>query len=108
MKHLWRNLLLGVLLGALGGPLAGNALLGAEGPAFASGETLRYKLFWPGGFSLGEAVLAVTPSEKELRFELTVEADLPAHNIADSFTSTAARENLCSSGFQRKSREGKN
>jgi hypothetical protein len=114
LKHLWRNLLLAVLLGAGaqgGGPLADKPLLGAEGPGaplpgFASGETLRYKLFWPGGFSLGEAVLAITPSEKELRFELTVEADLPTHNIVDSFTSVATRETLCSSKFQRKSREG--
>ena len=113
-KPLLRNFLLAVLLGAGawgGGPLAENPLLGAEGavaplPAFASGETLRYKLYWPSGINLGEAVLTVAPSEKELRFELTVEADLPTHNIVDVFTSIATRDKLCSSEFQRKSREG--
>jgi len=114
VNRIGKFLLLAALLGAaalcagtLGGYQRVSASQGAVAlQGFAAGETLRYKLLWPSGVGLGEALLAVSPADKGVRFELSVEADLPIHNITDSLTSLATSEGLCSLESQKKTQEG--
>ena len=116
MSYLRRYLFTGVLLVAgmssIGSVFRCRAVLAAQGSQspsldFGGGETLKLKLLWPSGVSLGEAVFVSAPTEKnKLRFELTVEADLPGHDIVESYTSLAARDTLCSLQFQKKGKEG--
>jgi len=75
-------------------------------PAMGKGETLRYRLLWPSGVTLGEAVAVASPSDKGWSFALTVEANLPARDINDEFTSLATGQDLCSLEFPEKVREG--
>ena len=115
MNRLRKFLLLAALLssaalcaGSLEGLQRGLATQGVVAPwqGFALGEALRYKLIWPSGVSLGEALLAVSPADNGVRFELSVEADLPIHNIIDSLTSVATPDALCSLQSQKKIQEG--
>ena len=66
-----------------------------------------YKLLWPSGLSLGEAVIAASSTGKEIHLTVTVEAELPQHNVRYSFSSTATEEKLCSLHFQQEINEGR-
>lgn len=93
-------------------------LLTARGPAqsapqasptaalFNGGETLRFKLSWPSGVSLGEAVLTSSVSKGQLNLDMTIEADLPIQNISGKFTSVSTADGLCSIQYHRKMMEG--
>lgn len=93
--------LLLVLPGKLGAQAAP-----ASWPPLAKGERLVYKLLWPSGLPLGEAVLNASRAGQEVRFSLTVDADLPQHHASYSFSSTATDE-LCSRRFRQRSQEGR-
>ena len=75
-------------------------------PALASGETLKFKLLWPSGVAMGEAIMTAAAGQNDLHFEMKIEAKLPVYNIAGSFTSSASREGLCSIQYHRKMTEG--
>jgi len=93
--------LLLVLPGTLGAQAAP-----ASWPPLATGERLIYKLLWPSGLPLGEAVLDASRADQEFRLSLTVDADLPQHHASYSFSSTATDE-LCSLRFRQRSQEGR-
>ena len=73
---------------------------------FGGGETLRFKLLWPSGVGLGEAVLTVSTAQSQLHLDMTVEADLPIRNISGKFSSVATADGLCSIQYHRKMIEG--
>lgn len=114
MNFIFKNWLLVAVLGSVVWcvtPGRGARALPAQEarPALAalvSGETLKLRLLWPSGVTLGEAVMSATAGQNDLHFEMTVEADLPIHNISGSFTSIATREGLCSIQYHRKMNEG--
>ena len=92
-----------VLSAAPGVPAAGAA------PAFrplTNGEKLTYKLIWPSGVSLGEAVMEASPSGAETHFQVTVEINLPQYALRHSSSSVAAGEALCSLRFHQETGEG--
>jgi len=97
-----RNLVL--LAAALGAPVAQGAQ--NRPPAISSAETVKFKLLWPSGVTLGEAVLSVTPAKGEVRFEMTMEAATPIRNFSAAFSSVATADGLCSLQFHRKTTEG--
>lgn len=74
---------------------------------FDGGERLVYRLFWPSGIPLGEAVFEVTAQGDELHFEATIEARLPQYRFNSTFSAVAEREGLCSLQFHQKIEEGK-
>jgi hypothetical protein len=73
---------------------------------FSGGETLRFKLMWPSGVGLGEAVLTVSAGQSQVHLDMTVDADLPIQNISGKFSSVATPEGLCSIQYHRKMTEG--
>ena len=70
------------------------------------GEKLVYRLLWPSGVILGEAVFQVASSGEQVQFRLDVEAQVPQYNLRDSFRSTATRVGLCSLQFRQEIKEG--
>lgn len=74
-------------------------------PPFSNGETLVYKLLWPSGLSLGEAVLRASVAGDEVRLTATVDAALPQHNVLYVFSSVSTQE-LCSLRFHQRVQEG--
>ena len=79
----------------------------AQAQDFSNGEVLRLRLLWPSSMGLGEAVLTATPvNPNQMRFEATVDVDLPVRRISASLTSLATRDELCSLRFERKGMEG--
>jgi uncharacterized protein DUF3108 len=94
-----------ILLTARGlAPSAPQASPGAS--LFGGGETLRFKLLWPSGVGLGEAVLTVSAGQSQLHLDMTVDADLPIQNISGKFSSVATPDGLCSIQYHRKMTEG--
>lgn len=94
------------ILPAASGP-APSARQASQGASlFGGGETLRFKLSWPSGVSLGEAVLTASVVQGQLHLEMTVEADLPIQNISGKFSSVATADGLCSIQYHRKMTEG--
>ena len=79
----------------------------APAPASPEEESLTYRLLWPSGVTLGEAVLRSSFSGEELHLQLTVEAGLPQYNISHSSSSVATREGICSLRFEAETSEGK-
>ena len=75
-------------------------------PASLRGEKLVYRLRWPSGVNLGEAVFQVASSGDQVQFRLDVEAQLPQYNLRDSFFSTATSKGLCSLQFRQEIKEG--
>ena len=98
-----------VLLGCtvMGNPSASAAENGAA-PflLFDEQESLTYRLLWPSGLTLGEAVLRGSFSGEELHFQFTLETGLPQYNISHSSSSVATKDGLCSLQFQGKTRWG--
>ena len=72
----------------------------------AKGEKLTYKLLWPSGVSLGEAVMESSPSGAETHFQVTVEISLPQYALRHSSSSAATGEALCSLRFHQETGEG--
>ena len=95
--------LLGSLLGLAFG--SGRAAA-AEFRPFEEGERLIYRLLWPSGITLGEAVFQVSRQGEELHFEATLEARLPQYRVSYSFSSVATKETLCSLRYQQTLKEG--
>ncbi|MBI3894572.1 MAG: DUF3108 domain-containing protein [Acidobacteria bacterium] len=87
-----------ILLGASSGDPVARAA-----PSFSpltSGERLTYRLLWPSGLNLGEAILEASPSATETHFQMTVEISLPQYVLRHSSSSVAAGEGLCSLQFR--------
>jgi hypothetical protein len=78
----------------------------AEFPPFESGEKLVYRLLWPSGIPLGEAVFEVSRQDKELHFDVTLDARLPQYSIRYHFSSVATQEGLCSLRYQQTMKDG--
>ncbi len=93
----------GCLLALAPGPAPGQS---ADFRPFVEGERLVYRLLWPSGLPLGEAVFEVTPQGNELHFRASVEASLPQNRFNSTFSAVAAREKLCSLQFHQKLEEG--
>ena len=93
-------------LAACAGPYAAAQQASSPFPPLQQGETLRYRLQWPSGLTLGEATLRAIPSGKEVRLELTVEAGLPQYTLRDTFSAVATQEDLCSLQFRQEISEG--
>jgi hypothetical protein len=86
---------------------APSALQASQGASlFAGGETLRFRLLWPSGVGLGEAVLTVSAGQSQLHLDMTVDADLPIQKISGKFSSVATPNGLCSIQYHRKMIEG--
>jgi hypothetical protein len=65
-------------------------------------ETLRYRVNWPGGGSLGDVTLSAQKTESGgWNFGMSANAGIPVVPIADKYNSTAAGGDLCSSTLQR-------
>jgi hypothetical protein len=88
------------------GPVPSALQASPAASLFAGGETLRFKLLWPSGVGLGEAVLTVSTVQNQLHLDMTVEADLPIQNISGKFSSVATADGLCSIQYHRKMTEG--
>jgi len=99
--------LAGCLLLALPGFARAQSPASVPGFAPFEGERLVYRLFWPSGIPLGEAIFEVSPQGDNLRFEATLEARLPQYRFNSTFSAVAAREGLCSLQFHQKIEEGK-
>lgn len=95
--------LAGFLLAIAPGSARGQT---ADFAPFEAGERLVYRLLWPSGLPLGEAVFEVSSEGEELHFRATVEARLPQYRFNSTFSSVAAREGLCSLQFHQKLEEG--
>jgi hypothetical protein len=69
-------------------------------------ETLRYRVTWPGGASLGEGRMKAHRIEGgRWEFELTLDASVPGVTVADRYRSVATAD-LCSVEFERESAHG--
>ena len=79
----------------------------ADFAPFDSGERLVYRLLWPSGIPLGEAVFEVSSQGDDLHFQATIEARLPQYRFNSTFSAVAARKGLCSLQFHQKIEEGK-
>ena len=94
---------LGCLLGLA---LASGRAAAAEFPPFEAGERLIYRLRWPSGITLGEAIFEVSRQGEELHFAVNLEARLPQYRVSYSFSSVATRETLCSLRYEQTLKEG--
>ncbi|MBI4460204.1 MAG: DUF3108 domain-containing protein [Acidobacteria bacterium] len=97
------------MLALVGAVCLWSGLPQAQAAAFrplTQGEKLTYRLLWPSGLNLGEAVLEATPSGQETHFRMTVEISLPQFAIRNSTASVAAGEGLCSVRFREETGDG--
>jgi uncharacterized protein DUF3108 len=99
------------VLALLGGSRLTGATPAPQGtpnrpPVFAGGETLKFRVLWPSGLSLGEAILSASFEHGTARLEMILEADLPIHNLSAKLSSTATEEGLCSLLYHKKTTEG--
>ncbi|MGH9783932.1 MAG: DUF3108 domain-containing protein [Terriglobia bacterium] len=78
----------------------------AEFPPFESGERLAYRLLWPSGIPLGDAVFEVSRQGEELHFDVTLDARLPQYRVSYHFSSVATREGLCSLRYRQTMKDG--
>ncbi len=70
-------------------------------------ETLRYRVKWPGGSSLGDVTLtAHKTGENAWSFEMSATVGIPVVPISDTYKSTAAGTDLCSSTLRREISHG--
>lgn len=63
-------------------------------------ETLRYRILWPGGNSLGEATFSAHHGQSGWTLETTLDASVPGFPLRDTYRSTAAAS-LCSTELDR-------
>ena len=87
--------------------LPGSARAQSADFAPFEGEQLVYRLLWPSGIPLGEAVFEVSPQGDQLHFDVSLEARLPQYRFNATFSSVAERDGLCSLQFHQKIEEGK-
>jgi hypothetical protein len=74
-------------------------------------ETLRYNVNWPSGLSLGEAIVTANKntagkSGPEWNFVLNLTVGIPGFPLGDTFRSTAAVTDLCSTELNREISHG--
>jgi len=70
-------------------------------------ETLRYRVQWPGGSSLGDVTLtAHQAGEGGWDFDMSTSVLIPVVPISDTYKSSAAGAGLCSSTLQREISHG--
>jgi hypothetical protein len=76
------------------------ALAASAAPEGDPAETLNYSVNWPSGLSLGEATLTAWRSPERLRFELSIQASIPAFRVEDRFRSETSAD-YCSLMFEK-------
>jgi hypothetical protein len=70
-------------------------------------ETLRYRVNWPGGHTLGDATLSARKTGNGgWNFEMTASVGIPVVPIYDTYKSSASGADLCSSTLQREISHG--
>ena len=70
-------------------------------------ETLRYRVVWPGGSSLGDVTLTAHKSaDGGWDFDMSTTAGIPLVPISDKYKSSAAGMDLCSSTLTREISHG--
>ena len=70
-------------------------------------ETLRYRVVWPGGKSLGEVTTTAHQTADGWDFEMAANVAIPIVPIADKYKASAATSDLCSSTLTREISHGK-
>ena len=63
-------------------------------------ETLRYRILWPGGNSLGEATFSAHHGSSGWAFETSLDASVPGFALRDNYRASAT-DALCSTEFTR-------
>jgi hypothetical protein len=69
-------------------------------------ETLRYKVNWPGGHSLGDVTLTATQSGGNWNFDMSANIDVPVVPIADHYKAASTGFDLCSESLDREISHG--
>jgi Protein of unknown function (DUF3108) len=70
-------------------------------------ETLRYRVIWPGGGSLGDvSVSARKTGDGGWNFEMSTSVGIPVVPISDTYKSSAAGMDFCSTSLQREISHG--
>lgn len=69
-------------------------------------ETLRYRVVWPGGSSLGDVTMSARQNGDGWDFEMSATVGIPVVPISDRYQSTAAGMDLCSSALTREISHG--
>ena len=70
-------------------------------------ETLRYRVIWPGGGSLGDVTLtAHKAGDGGWDFDMSTSVAIPVVPISDNYKSSAFGTDLCSSTLQREISHG--
>jgi hypothetical protein len=70
-------------------------------------ETLRYRVAWPGGRSLGDVTLTAHKADDGgWDFEMSTSVVIPVVPISDTYKSTASGADLCSSTLRREISHG--
>jgi hypothetical protein len=70
-------------------------------------ETLRYRVNWPGGGSLGEVTLTARKTgDSGWDFEMSTAVGIPVVPISDTYKSAAGGTDLCTSTLQREISHG--
>lgn len=90
----WRLLVASFMLLSMPG------LLQAQNFPWPEGEKLLLEIFWPGGATMGEAVLDAKSVKDAVFLSANVEVAMPQGTILYKFSSTATGE-LCSREFKR-------
>jgi Protein of unknown function (DUF3108) len=101
----FRNILLPVVLVMAGAPpmLAADQLTGFP----FQNETLRYRVNWPGGPSLGNVTLTAHKADDGgWDFDMSTTVGIPLVPIADQYKSSASGVDLCSSMLRREISHG--
>ena len=68
-------------------------------------EALRYQISWPSGLSLGEGLLKATKDGSRWKYELQLEAAVPAFRVVDIYRSLAT-DKMCSLDFEKEFEHG--
>ena len=69
-------------------------------------ETLRYRVIWPGGQSLGDVTVSAQKTEDGWSFDLSTTLTIPLVPIADKYHATAKGLDLCSVTLRRELSHG--
>ena len=70
-------------------------------------ETLRYRVVWPGGKSLGEVTMSAQKTTDGWDFDMSTNVAIPIVPIADKYKASAATFDLCSTVLTREISHGK-
>lgn len=69
-------------------------------------ETLRYRVTWPGGRSLGDVTVTAHKAGDGWDFDMSTIVNIPLVPISDQYKSSASGADLCSSTLQREISHG--